>query len=145
MSAHIHQMIPLYAAKSSNSASAATSPKALQKPDCATASIGSMKVAQSFLVSAFRQKDNEMGRQECLPHLHTRFLNGSSLSKRPCFGLPLDPSTSSGTAGSGGGSGCSRPTVDARPENGAEVLPDRLVPVPDARASSNAAGDASSA
>ncbi len=27
-------------------------------------------------------KDNEQGRQECLPHLHTRFLDGSSSSNK---------------------------------------------------------------
>ncbi len=30
------------------------------------------------LLPAFRQKDIEKGRQECLPHLHTRILNGST-------------------------------------------------------------------
>ncbi len=135
MSAHIHQMIPLYAAKSSNSASAATSPKALQKPDCATASIGSMKAAQSFLVSAFRQKDLPPGPLSCEERgsrtkrcLNTRWADRNvcptfthaSSTARGCRGAPVsafpsrrpfDPSTSSGTAGSGSGSGCSRPSA----------------------------------
>ena len=32
----------------------------------------------AFLLSGFREKDNVKGRQECLPHLHTRFLNRST-------------------------------------------------------------------
>ena len=40
-------------------------------------SIGSINVAKAFLLCAFRKTDIEKGRQECLPHLHTRFLNGS--------------------------------------------------------------------
>ena len=36
-----------------------------------------VQAAQACLPFAFRQKHNEHGRQECLPHLHKRFLNGS--------------------------------------------------------------------
>ena len=36
-----------------------------------------IKATLAFLLSAFRRKDDEKGRQECLPHPHTRFLNGS--------------------------------------------------------------------
>ena len=45
-----------------------------------------IKAAQAFLLSPFRQNDDEKGRQECLAHLHTRFLNGST---RRCAGVNL--------------------------------------------------------
>ena len=64
--------------ESSIGASSATSRKTPQKTDCATTSIGSIRAAHAFLLSAFREKDNVKGRQECLPHLHTRFLNRST-------------------------------------------------------------------
>ena len=79
-------MITLCAAKSSIGASSATSWKTPQEPDCATTSIGAIKAAQASLLSALRQKDNEKGRQECLPHLHTRFLKGSTSH---CTGVAL--------------------------------------------------------
>ena len=33
---------------------------------------------QAVFLSVLRQKDDEKGRQECLPHLQTRFLNSST-------------------------------------------------------------------
>ena len=36
---------------------------------------GSRGAADAFLVSILPEKDDEKGRQECLPHLHTCFLN----------------------------------------------------------------------
>ena len=79
-------MTTLCAAKSSIGASSATSRKTPQEPDCATTSIGSIKAAQASLLSALGQKDNVKGRQECLPHLHTRFLKGSTSH---CAGVAL--------------------------------------------------------
>ena len=61
--------------KNSTGASSAPSRKSPQKPDRATTSNGSIEAAQALLMSASRQKSNDKGRQECLPHLHTHFLS----------------------------------------------------------------------
>ena len=49
-------------------------------PRLAAVSTTGKRTAQSIgsLLSTFQQKDNEKGRQECPPHLHTHFLNGST-------------------------------------------------------------------
>ena len=82
-------------AKSSIGASSATSRKTPQDPDCATTRIGAIKASQASLLSALGQKDNVKGRQECLPHLHTRFLaEGMGMqgrfANRPCGMVDVD-------------------------------------------------------
>ena len=60
--------------------------KSVAAGSSATPSIGSIRIADVILLSVLRQKDNVKGRQECLPHLQTRFLNGS---KSYCAGVKV--------------------------------------------------------
>ena len=47
--------------------------------DCVTTNIGPKEPVKTSHLSAFRKKDKKTGRQECLPHLHARFLDGSTI------------------------------------------------------------------